>query len=502
MAEKHADKPKRDIFPIGLLAGGRPCLVVGGGCVGLRKVRLLLDAGARVTVISPELHPELDALVDAPKSPVTYVPREVAPADVNGFFLVFAATSDRSVNRAVLGACRQRGIYACSADSSWSTGDFVTPAIVRRDGVTVSVSTGGKSCRRSKLIRNNLDRHLEMVASADLLVIGTSHHFLSIEEREPLHLTGPRLDEAGTMLMQVWGVHDFSLVNTCNRVELHAVASDSAGVENVVRRILGFDSLPSGSFYLKRGYDAFRHVSFVTAGLLSQMFGEKHIAGQVKAALNMALENGWAGAMMQQWHDAALHVSKHIRHATDNRFRAYDIEDLVSLYLDRERAGWTARPVMVVGAGQIGRALAHRFAAGGHEVHWGYHWRAPEIPRIRRDLFRPFNLNELPGRLPEVDVVVCATGGDKPVLHGGHAPCMRTESRPLVIDLGMPRNVAGDLAASDGTIRLVNLDDLKQWQRREMADLEQVRQLGEAAVADHREMYDKLLRTFQGGNPR
>jgi len=155
--------------------------------------------------------------------------------------VVFAATSRRAVNEQVLAASRRHGALCCAVDDLWPAGSFITPATHRMDQMVVSVTTGGVSCRRSRIVRDNIARYLEMIGSADLLVIGTSHEQLPIDRREHYHLAGRRLEETGRMLMQVWGIQEFMIVNTCNRIELAGIVAQREDTEELVRRILKFD---------------------------------------------------------------------------------------------------------------------------------------------------------------------------------------------------------------------------------------------------------------------
>lgn len=499
MPELNHSNVKKSIFPVGLLAAGRQCVVVGAGGVGMRKVRLLLDAGAEVRVVSPDAPAELCELCTRG---VQHVERTFEPGDVDGAFLVFAATADRSVNQEILAACRERGVYACSVDKSWPQGDFVTPATVRKDGITVAVSTGGKSCRRAKMIRDSLNRHLEMVESADLLVVGTSHDVLPIHRREPFHLAGPRLEDVGAMLMQIWGVHEFSILNTCNRVELHAVAGEGSGVAAILQRVLGFAALDAGDFYVKRGYDAFAHLSLVAAGLRSQTPGEKHIVAQLKEAVGAAVERGWAGAMIQQWLDGALHVSKHIRNETRAMLRPCEIEDLCLAYLDRECPDWETRAVTVVGAGTVGTGVVNRLVERGRAVDWCYHRHKPDVNPAHADRVRVCTMDELHDRLVKTGVLICAAGGGQPVIRAETTALLDSEPSTVIVDLAVPRNVAPEVGERGHALRVVDLDDLKHWYRRKMADWARVFDLATAAVASHETMYDKLIDTFQGGNAR
>jgi siroheme synthase-like protein len=278
-----AEIESQPVFPVCLLLRNRRVLVAGAGKVASHKIRLLLDAEADVTVVGPEADQSVEALAEA--HAIEYLRRPVVDSDLDAMFMVFAATSDRNVNRRIVERCRERGILCCSVDDNWIGGDFLTPAVFRRDGLTVSVSSGGRSCRRARMIKETLSRHVELLETADLVTLGTSHLQLPVGAREPLHLIGRRLDQAGRMLAQVWGVHEFLLLNTCNRIEVHAVVGRHADPTPLLACILGFDRLEPHQYYVKRGYEAFEHISLLTAGLFSQVPGENHIVSQVKEAL-------------------------------------------------------------------------------------------------------------------------------------------------------------------------------------------------------------------------
>ncbi len=146
------------LYPIFLDLRGRPVLVVGGGRVGLRKIRGLLEAGAHVTVVDPRGQPELAAL------PVLWRRRKFRRSDVRGMTLVFAATSDRAVNHAVAEQARRLGIPVNVADNPAEC-DFLVPARVRKANLQIAVSTGGQDPRLAKELRRQLER---MLAAAGL----------------------------------------------------------------------------------------------------------------------------------------------------------------------------------------------------------------------------------------------------------------------------------------------------------------------------------------------
>lgn len=144
-------------YPVFLDIAGKPAVVIGGGQVALRKVEGLLDAGAHVTVISPALHPDLEALVAAGR--VRHIAREYSPGDLEGCLLAFVGTDDRSVNAAVAREGKQRGAWVNAVDDPANC-DFIMPGIVRRGDIILAVSTSGGSPAMARKLREDLEQFL------------------------------------------------------------------------------------------------------------------------------------------------------------------------------------------------------------------------------------------------------------------------------------------------------------------------------------------------------
>ncbi len=149
--------PRAFRYPVALDLAGRECLVVGGGPVAARKVEGLLEAAARVTVLSPVIVPTL--LVLANEGGVHWKPRGYRGGDVAGNWLVIAATDDRAVNAEVAAEARARGVWVNCADDPRHC-DFALPAVLRRGLLTVAVSTGGASPAMAQLLREEIGRRL------------------------------------------------------------------------------------------------------------------------------------------------------------------------------------------------------------------------------------------------------------------------------------------------------------------------------------------------------
>jgi len=140
-------------YPINLLLKNKSCLVIGGGAVAERKVRRLLECGARVLVISPKSTQGLNGL--AKKKKIIFKKRQINLKDLLGAYLVISATDDREINLLVSSYCRKRNILINIVDSPDEC-SFILPSIIRRGALTVSVSTDGISPALSRKIRRDL----------------------------------------------------------------------------------------------------------------------------------------------------------------------------------------------------------------------------------------------------------------------------------------------------------------------------------------------------------
>ncbi len=142
-------------YPLFALLTDRPVLVVGGGAVGERKVRDLVAAGARVTVVSREFTPGLEEM--AARGEITALRGDFTPAQVAGMALVVGATDDPEVNQAVSRAAREANIWVNIVDAP-ELCTFIVPAQVRRGELTIAISTGGASPALARRLRETLER--------------------------------------------------------------------------------------------------------------------------------------------------------------------------------------------------------------------------------------------------------------------------------------------------------------------------------------------------------
>ncbi|HEY1776563.1 MAG TPA: bifunctional precorrin-2 dehydrogenase/sirohydrochlorin ferrochelatase [Solirubrobacteraceae bacterium] len=136
-----------------LRLGERRCLVVGGGEIGLEKVEGLLACDAAVTLVAPTAHPELERL--AAEGSITWHAREYHRGDLEGSFLVIAATNDTEVNISVHEHAEARAMLVNVVDVP-PLCNFILPAIVRSGPLAIAISTAGASPALAKRMKREI----------------------------------------------------------------------------------------------------------------------------------------------------------------------------------------------------------------------------------------------------------------------------------------------------------------------------------------------------------
>lgn len=139
-----------NLLPIMLKVKGKRCVVVGGGEVAAQKVKQLLDCEASVTVVSPELCPELKELAE--RGHIQWLKMQYEPTVLDGAFLVFSCTDDRRVNERVSNDCNARHIL-CNVVDTPELCDFYMPSVLRRGELVIAVSTSGNSPALARKVR-------------------------------------------------------------------------------------------------------------------------------------------------------------------------------------------------------------------------------------------------------------------------------------------------------------------------------------------------------------
>ena len=189
-------------YPMFVSLEGRACLVVGAGQVGLRKIQSLSDCGASTLNIIELSEPNEALLALSNRPGVNLLQRGFQESDLDGMFLVIAATSNAELNRNIGELCKMRGIL-CNIIDLPDEGSFIVPSSFHRGDLTIAISTSGQSPALTKRIRKDLqDQFGEEYASFLLLMSRLRPRVLALSKDTQANsalfrrLVGARLLEA------------------------------------------------------------------------------------------------------------------------------------------------------------------------------------------------------------------------------------------------------------------------------------------------------------------
>ena len=145
-----------DYYPTFLNLAGKKCVILGGGTVAQGKIAGFRDAGAVITIISPDATAGIQRA--AQNGHVQWLERKYQPGDLTGAFIAVAATNVWHVNREIYDEAEKLGVLLNVVDDP-DLCTFIAPSVVKRDPVTLAISTGGASPALARKLRETLANH-------------------------------------------------------------------------------------------------------------------------------------------------------------------------------------------------------------------------------------------------------------------------------------------------------------------------------------------------------
>jgi len=501
-------------YPIFLNINAKRCVVVGGGHVADRRVKSLLECGAKVKIISPELSENLELMAE--EKLIEVVKRGFRSGDLEGALLAIAASDQVEVNRMVVEEARWRGILVDNSTEP-SQGNFILPSVVRSGDLAIAISTSGGSPSLARMIREELEQSLVpehailiklvsevraefgrrgkrlpfevwrncidpellglikkgKVAAARkrlthnlesgelkrkiILVVGTNHKTAPIEVREKLALTSNQLERAYHLLTSY--VNQGVILSTCNRSEVYALVSDTKqGTQEVENLFSEWCSLSlselSSYLYTYIQEDAVRHLFEVSSGLDSMILGDEQIQGQVRQALRAALAGGSLKHPLLHLFQQALRVSRRVRNESGiSKYGASASRACVALA--KEVLGEIgACSVLIIGAGQTGRLTAKAMRdSNAQQLTIISRTRQKATALAERFKAKVATFDQLTECLANSDIVVSSTGASGFILGFD-------EVRQAMQGRAVPRDIDPQVKRL-GNVFLYDIDDLE-----------------------------------------
>lgn len=171
-----------NLFPVFLKLSSRPCLVVGAGAIAESKISSLLEAGATLSVVAPEATAQVRSWAQSRK--LAWHPRPFQPGDLDGMFLVVAATSSNPLHEQIFREASLRGIL-CNVVDVPELCDFYFPAVVRRGALQIAISTAGQSPALAQRLRKLLEDQFGPEYEAWLAHLGHAREKLFSQQIDP-----------------------------------------------------------------------------------------------------------------------------------------------------------------------------------------------------------------------------------------------------------------------------------------------------------------------------
>jgi len=151
---------KKVFLPLNVRIDNRKILFVGGGKIAMHKIQTVEQYTRDITILAPEIHPDLQG------KGFTEIIKRYEPSDLEGAFLVYASTNDEEVNRQIKEDADRLGILVNVVDNR-ELSSFISPAVIRKDEMTITVSSNGENVKKSVAWRNKIR---EMMREDDTLL--------------------------------------------------------------------------------------------------------------------------------------------------------------------------------------------------------------------------------------------------------------------------------------------------------------------------------------------
>ena len=302
---------------------------------------------------------------------------------------------------------------------------------------------------------------------AGLFVLGATHHSAPLEVREKLSVSETANEQLHTKLSNLGTLREFSILNTCNRIEFYGVAETEETIHQIQRifceqQDFGEDEFEKIRLSI-RDFDAVQHLLSVASGLDSQLIGETEIFGQIKEAYAQAQRRQSTGPVLNKVFQKAFHAAKHVRTNTAINSGQVSVANVAVDLANSIFGDLKDTRILLLGAGEIGEKTARAFqsrGAGSITVASRHLERAMNLASTLDATALPFELRDR--HLADFDIIVGSTAAPGSIISvSAVKEALKSRSaRPLfLIDLAMPRDIDFQVGDLPNTY-LYNLDDL------------------------------------------
>ena len=293
-----------------------------------------------------------------------------------------------------------------------------------------------------------------------VVLTGVSYKTLNVDGRERLARAIPVPELLAERVVREGLAMEAAVISTCNRFEIVSVGGEGGGIRRFFESLLGSATNPTDVLYQYLDDSAVRHLYRVSSSLDSMILGEAQILGQVKKAYQRAIEVGSVGSHLHHLFQSAFNVAKKVRAHTDVSQHGVSVSYVAVRLAEQIFSALENTTVLILGSGEMAELAAlHLCSRGCRRIIVANRTVEKAAQLAERFGGSAVSLSDVDRVLDQADIVIGSISIDKPILSRS-ALRARKGDRPLfLIDLGVPRNFASDLAEMD-SVYLYNIDDL------------------------------------------
>lgn len=329
----------------------------------------------------------------------------------------------------------------------------------------------------------------------NLLIVGINHTSAPVEMREQVAFTPEQLVDALNDLAHHANLSEVAILSTCNRTEVIAT-SPSLDTQAIVNWLADYHGLNvtdlRPSIYEKLNKDGALHAVRVACGLDSMVIGEPQILGQVKEAYEHARRIGTLGTELQHLSQTTFRIAKRVRTETSIGENSVSVASTAVTLAGRLFSDLPACHILLIGAGDTSELVGrHLLSAGINQITIANR-TLENARRLARELGgTAIDLQSIPAKLPEADIVIASTAARLPVLGKGvvERALKSRKHRPiLMVDLAVPRDIEPEVAQLRD-IYLYSVDDLQEIIEANLSDRLQAADAAEQIVTEEVSAY-------------
>jgi glutamyl-tRNA reductase len=293
-----------------------------------------------------------------------------------------------------------------------------------------------------------------------VVLTGVSYKTLNVDGRERLAQAIPVPELLAERVVREGLAMEAAVISTCNRFEIVSVGGEGGGIRRFFESLLGSATNPTDVLYQYLDDSAVRHLYRVSSSLDSMIVGEAQILGQVKKAYQRAIEVGSVGSHLHHLFQSAFNVAKKVRAHTEVSQHGVSVSYVAVRLAEQIFSALENTTVLILGSGEMAELAAlHLCSRGCRRIIVANRTVEKAAQLAERFGGSAVSLSDVDRVLDQADIVIGSISIDKPILSRS-ALRARKGDRPLfLIDLGVPRNFASDLAEMD-SVYLYNIDDL------------------------------------------